>query len=130
MRTLQPQDEKTRASLIDLYLRLGQAKKAGTEIGEYINFLLRSKQNEQAAAFLEKLQEQYGEQGVVVRQQAEYLRQTGQKEEAIQKLDTAGELYLQEGDRAAAMECVMMILSLNPPNAAQYQQLLAQIRSG
>jgi hypothetical protein len=53
---------------------------------------------------------------------------SGLNEDAIQKLDSAGELYLAAGDRAAAGEVIRSILAMNPPNSQQYQQLLAQIR--
>jgi tetratricopeptide (TPR) repeat protein len=130
IRTLQPQDEGARVSLIDLYFRLGQAKRAGAEISDFANTLLRNRKIEQAASFLVRIGEQYPRQPDVVRQQGEFFRQTGRIEEAIQKYDVAGELYLEAGERSAAMEVVMAILALNPPNAAQYQQLLAQIKTG
>lgn len=130
MRSLQPQDEAVRLALIELYFRLSQAKRAGAEISDYVNLLARRKEADRAGAFLDQLAEQYPQQPVVMRQQAEFFRQLGRKEEAIQKLDAAGELYLQIGDRNAAAETIMAILALNPPNAAQYQQLLAQIRGG
>lgn len=45
-------------------------------------------------------------------------------------MDAAGELLLEMGDRKEAIESVMAILALNPPNAEDYQRLLEQIRRG
>jgi len=117
-------------ALIDLSFRLGQGKKAEAEISNYVNFLLERRMNDKIPGFLEKLAEQFPQQPVVLRQQAEFLRQSGRREEAIQKMDAAGDLYLQAGDRAAALEVIMAILAMNPSNVNQYQQLLAQLREG
>lgn len=130
IRSLQPEDEPTRLALIDLQFRLGQDKKAGAEIANYVNYMMGKRSASKVTALLEKLVQTYPEQPIILRQQADLLRQAGRRDEAIQKLDQAGELYMQKGDRASAQEAVMAILALNPPNAAQYQQLLAKIKSG
>jgi tetratricopeptide (TPR) repeat protein len=129
IRSLQPEDEPTRLALIDLQFRLDQDKKAGAEIANYINYLMERRMSAKVTALIEKLSQTYPQQPIILRQYADLLRQAGRRDEAIQKLDQAGELYLQKGDRAAAQETVMAILAMNPPNAAQYQQLLAQLKS-
>ena len=56
------------------------------------------------------------------------LRRLGRREEAIQQLDAAGELYLEAGDHAAAAEVIRAILALEPAEKARYQELLSQFR--
>ena len=51
----------------------------------------------------------------------------GLREDAIQQLDTLGELQLDAGLRKQAMATVRLIISLNPKNVAAYRQLLAQL---
>ena len=59
---------------------------------------------------------------------AELYRQTGMRNQAIEALDAIGEALLESGDRAGAQKVIEEILSLNPPNAVDYQNLLATLR--
>ena len=43
------------------------------------------------------------------------------------QLDTLGESMLQAGKKKEASEVINQILRMNPPNAEDYRQLLAQI---
>jgi hypothetical protein len=36
---------------------------------------------------------------------------------------------MESGDKAGATEVVMAILALNPPNTAEYQQVLAKLQA-
>jgi tetratricopeptide (TPR) repeat protein len=128
IRNLKPEDEQVRTTLIDLYLRFGQENLAATEISTFISYLSDNHQMGQAVKFLEKLEEERSEQPVVVRQLAEVYRKMGKNSEALEKFDLAGDLYLRKDNTAAAIETVMVILTLNPPNAADYQQLLSDLR--
>lgn len=128
IRNLKPEDEKVRATLIDLYLRFGQENLAATEMSNYVTYLSDHHQVEQAVRFLEKLEKERPDQPVVVRQLAEIYRKVGRNADALQKFDLAGDLYLQKDNPAAAIETIMVILTLNPPNATDYQQLLAELR--
>jgi hypothetical protein len=51
----------------------------------------------------------------------------GLRADAIQQLDTLGELQLDAGLRKQAMATVRLIISLNPDNVGAYRQLLAQL---
>lgn len=128
IRNLKPDDEQARATLIDLYLRLNLNNQAGAEISGFVKYLFEKRQQNQAIAFVEKLAVDHPEQPMVIRQLADLYRQVGRAEEAIQRYDAAGELYLNAGNKKAAAEAIMALLSLNPPNAAEYQQVLAQLR--
>jgi tetratricopeptide (TPR) repeat protein len=130
IRALQPEDEATRFALIDLDFRLEQEKKAEAEIANFVNYMAQRRMMDKVVSFMNQLAEKYPQQPLVLRQYAEVLRQMGRREEAIQKLDIAGDLYMQAGNKNATMEVVMAILAMNPPNAAEYQQLLAQLRGG
>jgi len=128
MRTLQPDYEPTRLALIELCFRLGQPTQVRKELADYLSLLTERNQSEQAWIFLEKLVDQHPDEPILLHQEGEFLRAAGRNEEALEKLDAAGELYLTAGDRAAAAEVIRSILAMNPPNVQQYQQLLAQIR--
>ncbi len=97
-------------------------------MSNYVTYLSDNHQVEQAVKFLEKLEKERPDQPVVVRQLAEIYRKVGRNADALQKFDLAGDLYLQKDNPAAAIETIMVLLTLNPPNAADYQQLLAELR--
>ena len=78
---------------------------------------------------IDKLFDQYPEEPALLQQQGELLRKSGEREAAIQKLDAAGELYLRAGDRYSAALVIRSILAMEPPNSAQYRQLLAQLQA-
>jgi tetratricopeptide (TPR) repeat protein len=130
VRTLQPDDEKTRGTLIYINFRLGQDSQAVAEINNYVKLLLERNQPEKITSFLEDLAEEYPEHPGILRQLGDFYRQSGRTQDAIQKLDMAGELFLDAGQREAAIETIMAILAMNPPNASNYQQLLLQLRGG
>ena len=129
IRTLQPDDEKARTTLIDLNLRLRQESQAIAELDGYIAYLYDNKRTQDAIKFLENMIEDNPKQISIRRRLAELYRQVGRTADAISQLDRAGEISLDAGDRNGAAEVIMAILALNPPNAADYQRLLAQIRT-
>ena len=47
--------------------------------------------------------------------------------EGIQQLDALGDLKVNAGMKREAMATIRAIVALNPPNAADYRQLLAQL---
>jgi hypothetical protein len=49
------------------------------------------------------------------------------KEEAINELDTLGEMQLDAGLREQARATIKFIITLKPPNVDSYQQLLEQM---
>jgi predicted Zn-dependent protease len=58
---------------------------------------------------------------------AELYRLLGRKEDAIVQMEMAKDMYLQAGNRKAAIETLMTILALNPANAAYYQRMLVEL---
>ena len=129
IRTLEPDDEKARTTIIDLYLKLGQENQAMAEMANFIAYLVDTGKQTKALAFLEQLVDEYPKQPVIHRQLAEVYRLMGKVQDAIHQLDVAGELFVEAGEKNRAIESIMAILAMNPPNAADYQKLLTQLRS-
>lgn len=129
IRNLKPDDEQVRSTLIDINFRLGQETQAVSEINNYLAYLGEKNQMNTAVRFLENLEKERPDQPAVIRQLGEVYRQMGRNAEALEKFDATGELYMQQNNRAAAIEIIMLILSLNPPNAADYQHLLSNLRN-
>lgn len=128
IRTLQPDDEKARASLVELNFRLGQEPQALGELDNYLTYLINAGQREQAVVFVEGLSRENPERCSVRQRVAELYRLAGREADAIHELDAVGEAMLEAGDRAGALRAIETILTLNPPNKAEYLKLLAQLR--
>ena len=126
LRTLLPEDASVRESLVDLYLRMGQVQQAQSELEVFITSLERSRDPE-VLPFLRKLQETYPAQIMISRVLAEQLHKRGLSSEAISLLDGLGSRLHQTGDRDNLTVVVNQILSMNPPNAAQYKTLLQRM---
>lgn len=128
IRVLNPEDEATRQTIVDLHFRLRQSSQAVTEITDFTKFMVEKRKIAQIVEFLEKLVAEYPEEPVISRQLGDAYRQTGRTEEALARYDAAAEEFLIRNNRQAAVETIMAILALNPPNAAEYQQMLSQLR--
>ena len=128
VRTLEPEDEKSRTMLIDLNLRLNQSAQALAELDNYIAFLLNAGQSKKALDFLTALVQENTKQPAMHRRLGELHRQLGRTNEAVEQLDIAADLFIQAGNRPAAIETLIAILALNPAEAAGYQQLLSQLQ--
>ena len=129
IRTLQPDDEKARGMLVDLNLRLNQSAQALNELDNYLTHLMSTHQESKALEYMTNLVKEYPTQPTIHRRLADIYRQLERYSEAIEQLDITGDMYLQAGNKAGAIEAVMAILALNPPNAAEYQQVLANLKA-
>jgi tetratricopeptide (TPR) repeat protein len=128
LRTLQPEDKRARFNIIELNLRLGQESQAISELNNYLSYLSNRGERRQIFTFLEELVREIPDQAAVRRPLAEAYRQIGRKEDAISQYDAIGEIYLDRGNRPAALQAIETILRLEPKDKEQYQQLLENIK--
>ena len=126
--TLQPDDEETRFNLIQLNIRLEQEQQALTELDNYLAYLSSKKLESNGQAFLEGLINEFPDNVPMRRRLADLYRKLGHTVEAVDQLDAIGKILLDAGDRAAAIQTVEIILSIDPPNKAEYQEVLDQLR--
>jgi tetratricopeptide (TPR) repeat protein len=128
LRKERPDDERTAITLIDLYYRVGQVEGALRELDRYLIQLVRNGRGVKVIGILEDMIEQRpSDAGLVDRLTRLYLQQKRQQD-AIRLLDRLGEAQLEAGESAKAYGTIQKILSLNPPNAANYQQLISQLK--
>ncbi len=130
IRTIQPGDEKARAYLIDLNLRMGQVPAAMTELDSYIVYVESNNQKDKAIKMLAGLVADRPDNVELRKRLADLYYKTGRKAEAIQELDAVGDMLLNTGSRTEAVACIKKILSMSPPNAEDYRRLLSQIQNG
>jgi tetratricopeptide (TPR) repeat protein len=127
MRTLHPDDQAVRRQLVELHMRMAQPQLATAELDSYLTFLENNGRNAEAIPFLEELSRDYADQPMYTRLLAAQLHRLGRTTEAVEQLDALGEKLLQSEHRADAVEVITQIIAMNPPNAAEYRKVLAQI---
>jgi tetratricopeptide (TPR) repeat protein len=130
IRILDPDDANARDRLFELNMRIGQLNQAMSELDSYLNHLVTMHRSGEAFDYINGKIQENPNQPALYRRLAELYRFLGQKDEAIQQLDIAREMFLQADNRSAAIECVMAILALNPVNASSYQQMLVELQTG
>lgn len=128
IRSFQPDDKDARFNLVELNFRLGQESQGLAELDQYIAYLTESGETDQAILFVENLLQDEQDRAQVHVRLAELYQRANRIDEAIQQLDAAGDSLLEAGDRKGAIQVLERILTLNPPNRNDYDQLLAQLR--
>ncbi len=129
IRSLDPDDGKSRDMLFDLNIRLGQPNQAMAELDNYLNYLINAHRTTGALEYLnQKIHENQSMAGLY-RRLAEIYRLLGRKDEAITQLEMAKELSIQAGNRKGAIESLMTILAFNPANASVYQRMLVELEA-
>lgn len=130
IRTLDAEDGKARDMLFDLNMRLGQTSQAITELDSYLNHLISVNRTAEGLEYINLKIREHQNQPALYQRLAEFYRLLGRKEDAINQLELAKEIFVQAENRKAAIDCVMAILALNPTNASIYQRMLVDLQAG
>jgi tetratricopeptide (TPR) repeat protein len=130
IRTLAPDDEKARLTLVDLYYRFDQPNRALTELDELIEALRQRNKGQKAIPILQEVARDHPEDIPLRTRLAQAYLNARDVQGALAELDTLGELQIRAGRRQDAMKTIRTILRLNPPNADAYQELLDQLSAG
>jgi tetratricopeptide (TPR) repeat protein len=128
IRSLQPEDQRARENLIEIYLRLGQGANAEAELSDYLSYLEKSGLINQAEGFMRKLITENPDQPFMRRILAEILLKSGHRAEAVKELNSLGEYYVRSGDHPAAIEVLESLREIDPQNQQGYQNLLLRLR--
>ncbi|OGN98166.1 MAG: hypothetical protein A2Z71_05135 [Chloroflexi bacterium RBG_13_50_21] len=128
IRAMEPDDGKARDMLFDLNIRLGQDDQAISELDNYLNHLINVRRTTEALEYINsKIIENQSMPGLY-RRLAEIYRLLGRKEDAISQMEISKDMYIQAGNRKAAIEALMTILALNPTNVKVYQRMLIDLQ--
>ena len=126
-RSLQPQDPCPRSTLIDLHMQMGQTNLALSELDSYLKLMEAPENTAKMGQFIENLlEDRPGEDGFQQRLMSFYAAH-GQSNKAVEKLDNLAEKLLKNEDKINALATIKNIVSLNPPNAAEYQKLYNEL---
>jgi tetratricopeptide (TPR) repeat protein len=127
---LDPADDKARHSVIDLNLRLGQEEQAAKELDSYLELLVQANRSSDALDLLEEMAREHPGKQALHSRLANAYRAAGRKADAIAQYDALGEIQLDAGQAEAAARTIQTILSLDPPDAEGYHELLRNLQAG
>ncbi|MDZ4158608.1 MAG: tetratricopeptide repeat protein, partial [Anaerolineaceae bacterium] len=130
IRTLEPEEAKARTQLVNLKFRLGQGSAALTEMDGFVALLEHGGKREAAIQFAKDLLEERPENLAISKRLADLYLRNGQLELGVKQLDSIAETLMAAGNREAAITVLNTIVALKPPNAAEYQAALDQLKSG
>lgn len=128
LRQLEPEDERTAITLVDLYYKVGQPNNAVRELDQYLIQLARSGRGSKVIGILEDMVQQRPSDANLVDRLCRLYAQQKRNQEAVELLDKLGEAQLEAGDTASAVKTIEKILQFGPPNISSYKQLLTQLR--
>lgn len=127
---LDPTDDKARHNVIDLNLRLGQEEQAAKELDNYLELLVQSSRSSDALDLLEEMAREHPGKQALHSRLADAYRAAGRKADAIAQYDALGEIQLDAGQAEAAARTIQTIISLDPPDAEGYHELLRNLQAG
>jgi tetratricopeptide (TPR) repeat protein len=129
VKSIQPDDEKTRKAIVDIYIHLGQTSNAMHEVEDFVAVLSDAGHSTRAIGFIQILIREYPDANALGIILARVLLENGDKTQAIAALDTQGEELMKKGDSKGAIKIIEQILTMNPPNASDYKNLLDQLKT-
>jgi len=127
IRKLDPEDERARLMLIDLYYRFNRHDLAIFELDDLLETYRERGKTERIFAVLEDLVAEREEDIPLRARLAQAHLNSSHVEKALEHLDKLGELQLAAGRYEEAKATLRAIIALNPPNVAAYRQLLDQL---
>lgn len=127
IKSIAPGDERARVALIDLYFKTNQPLRAIKEIDELVVAYKSSGKTDKVIPILDDQVRAHPTDMALRARLAQAYIENQHILEGIQQLDALGDLQINAGMKREAMATIRAIVALNPPNAAEYRQLLAQL---
>jgi tetratricopeptide (TPR) repeat protein len=125
---LSPDDEQAGFRLVELRYRLGQERLALADVDALIVRYGKREELPKIAALMKDLVAANPQDLSLRSRLIRIYVELGKKREAIAELDTLGELQLEAGRRAEAMETLRTIISLEPDEKEGYTRLLRELQ--
>jgi len=124
---LAPDDVKAKRETIDVYFRLNDSIHAIQELDRLLQIYAKQRRADLILQTLESMSQDYPDDLGLCSRLGTVYQQMGRAAEAIKQLEHLRQLQYDGGKHEEARKTITRILSLNPPNAAYYQQLLQQL---
>lgn len=129
LRSLEPLDATTRATLIDLYLRIGLPSGAMNELDGYLKILETAGHSDRSEHFLDNLLEDRPDNIDIQKRLVRYYQNQNRVTEIVEKLDALAEKCLRQENREGALATLQNLIALNPPNSNDYRRLYEELRN-
>jgi len=126
LKKIDPQDEKVRMILIDLYYKV-QPPRAIQEIDELMKAYRSTGKLRKLLPIIEDQIRSHPNDMALRARAAQTCIETGMRPEGLAHLNHLGELQLNAGLTKQAVATIRAIIALNPPNVQAYQKLLTRI---
>ena len=128
LRKLEPDDERTAITLIDLYYKTRQPRHALSELDKYLIQLIQKGLGAKVIGILEDMNRQRPNDVGLVERLARLYGQQNRVQDAIELYDKLGDEQVAAGETEKAIKTIEKIVAFNPPAVAQYNQLLQELR--
>ena len=128
VKSIQPDDEKTRKAIVDIHFHQGQVDNAITEARDFMLELINAGQSTRATGFIQMLCREYPDKPGLKALAGEESPASADKTRAIEALNTVGEELMNKGDINGAIDIIEQILAMEPPNMSEYKTLLDQLK--
>jgi tetratricopeptide (TPR) repeat protein len=129
IKAIVPEEEKARLQLVELRFKTNDNARAIKELDELlVMYSTGGQANKIIPALEEHIRNHPNEMGLRMRLGRAYLG-AGLTMQAVEQLDALADLQLQAGLTKEAIATIKGIVTLNPPNIADYRQALAQLGS-
>ncbi|PKN90320.1 MAG: hypothetical protein CVU45_03165, partial [Chloroflexi bacterium HGW-Chloroflexi-7] len=129
LRSLEPLESTTRATLIDLYLRIGLPSGAMNELDAFLRLLETAGHKERSERFLDALLEDRPDNIDIQKRLIRFYQTQNRQQEIIEKLDALAEKCLRQENRDGALATLQNLIELNPPNSNDYRRLYEELRN-
>jgi thioredoxin-like negative regulator of GroEL len=113
--------------LVELCFKINDSTRAAKELDELLMSLSTSGKARRIIPVLEEQMHNHPNEIGLRTRLARAYHGAGMIAQAIEQLDALGDLQLQAGLQREAIATIRGIIALNPPNVAQYRQVLAQL---
>ncbi len=127
IRDLAPSDERACLTLMELYYRIDQPRKAVQELDDLLGSYEAEERSERVFAVLNDVVDKRPEAIPLRARLAQAHLDAGHKAEALDHLDKLGDLQLDAGRKVQARTTIQAIIALQPPNVDEYRMLLEHI---
>jgi tetratricopeptide (TPR) repeat protein len=128
LRSLEPMEPAPRATLIDLYLRIGLPAAANNEMDAYLKLIGDVEHFSKATKFLDDLLEERPDNIEIQKRMVSVYTSRNQLPVALEKLDKLAEKSLGEENIEGALKTLQHLISINPPDVNEYKKLYEELK--
>lgn len=129
LRNLDPLEPSSRATLIDLYLRINVPSAAMNELDAYLKLLSPAEHALKGVKFLDDLLVDRPDHLEIQKRLVAFYHLQQRDSETIEKLDALAEKCLKQENSEGALTTLQHLISLNPPNVAEYSKLFNELKN-